>query len=50
MAIPEKDHSSTLTRRRFVQGVAAVGIARAEVRRPAKDIVLESRLPGSEIG
>src|SRR5258708_40341978 len=27
MATPEKDHSLTLTRRRFVQGVAAVGIA-----------------------
>jgi len=29
MATPERDHSSTLTRRRFVQGVAAVGIAAA---------------------
>ena len=27
MATPERDHSLTLTRRRFVQGVAAVGIA-----------------------
>jgi hypothetical protein len=29
MATPERDHSLTLTRRRFVQGVAAVGIAAA---------------------
>jgi hypothetical protein len=29
MATPEKDRSLTLTRRRFVQGVAAVGIAAA---------------------
>src|SRR5260370_27499134 len=27
MATPERDHSLTLTRRRFVQGVAAVGMA-----------------------